>query len=65
MSLDEKEQIIEKLKIFSEGYTDNHFSLSYETQNDINNTLLDYTDAMLTEHKAELEEKYGKILTLK
>ena len=60
MSLDEKEQIIEKLKIFSEGYTDNHFSLSYETQNDINNTLLDYTDAMLTEHKAELEEKYGK-----
>lgn len=41
MSLDEKEQIIEKLKIFSEGYTDNHFSLSYETQNDINNTLLD------------------------
>lgn len=25
MSLDEKEQIIEKLKIFSEGYTDNHF----------------------------------------
>ena len=48
MSLDEKEQIIEKLKIFSEGYTDNHFSLSYETQNDINNTLLDYTDAMLT-----------------
>lgn len=60
MSFDEKEQIIEKLKIFSEGYTDNHFSLSYETQNDINNTLLDYTDAMLTEHKAELEEKYGK-----
>lgn len=60
LSPDEKEKVIEELKVFSEGYNDNNFSLSYETQNDINNTLLDYTDTILTEQKANLEEKYGK-----
>lgn len=40
VSQDEKEQVVEKLKVFSEGYTDNNFSLLYETQNDTVSTLL-------------------------
>ena len=60
VSQDEKEQVVEKLKVFSEGYTDNNFSLLYETQNDINSTLLAYTDTILVQNKEELEQKYGK-----
>lgn len=59
VSQDEKEQIVEKLKVFSEGYKDNNFSLLYETQKDISNTLLANTDTMLAENKEELTKKYG------
>lgn len=60
VSQDEKEQIVEKLKVFSEGYTDNNFSLLYETQNDISSTLLAYTDTILAQNKEELAQKYGQ-----
>ena len=60
VSQDEKEQVVEKLKVFSEGYTDNNFSLLYETQNDISSTLLAYTDTMLAQNKEELAQKYGQ-----
>ena len=60
VSQDEKEQIVEKLKVFSEGYTDNDFSLLYETQNDISSTLLAYTDTILAQNKEELAQKYGQ-----
>lgn len=53
VSQDEKEQVVEKLKVFSEGYTDNNFSLLYETQNDISSTLLAYTDTMLAQNKED------------
>lgn len=60
VSQEEKEQVVEKLKVFSEGYTDNNFSLLYETQKDISNTLLANTDTMLAENKEELTKKYGE-----
>ena len=60
ISQDEKERIIEKLKVFSESYNDNDFSFLYETQNDINGTLLAYTDTILADNKDDLEEKCGK-----
>ena len=60
VSQDEKEQVVEKLKVFSEGYTDDNFSLLYETQNDISSTLLAYTDTILAQNKQELAQKYGQ-----
>lgn len=60
VSQEEKEKVVEKLKIFSEGYTDNDFSAVYETQNDINGTLMAYTDTVLAQDKEQLIEKYGQ-----
>lgn len=60
VSQDEKEKVIEKLKVFSEGYTDNAFSLLYEAQSDVNETLMAYTDTILANDKEKLVEKYGQ-----
>lgn len=60
VSQDEKEQVVERLKVFSEGYTDNNFSLLYEMQSDISNTLLAYTDTILAKNQEELAQKYGQ-----
>lgn len=59
-SRDEQEKVVEQLKVFSEGYTDNDFSLVYEAQNDINGTLMAYTDTILAKDKDQLIEKYGQ-----
>ena len=60
VSQDEKERVVEKLKVFSEGYTDNEFSLLYEAQKDINGTLMAYTDTILANDKEKLVEMYGQ-----
>ena len=56
----ERERVVEQLKVFSEGYTDNDFSALYETQSDINGTLMAYTDTILANNKQQLIEKYGQ-----
>lgn len=60
VSQDEKEKVVEQLKGFSEGYSDNDFSLVYEAQNDMNGTLMAYTDTILAQDKDQLVEKYGQ-----
>lgn len=60
VSQEEKEKVVEQLKVFSEGYTDNDFSLVYEAQNDMNGTLMAYTDTLLVKDKEQLIEKYGQ-----
>lgn len=50
----EKDAVFEKLNGFSEGYSDNNFSLVYETQNDISKNLLSYTDTMLANHREDI-----------
>ena len=60
VSQDEKERVVEKLKVFSEGYIDNEFSLLYEAQKDINGTLMAYTDTILVNDKEKLVEMYGQ-----
>lgn len=59
VSRTEKERVVEQLKVFSEGYTDNEFSSLYEAQRDINGTLMAYTDTILANNKEQLTEKYG------
>lgn len=57
---EEKAQIFEELKTFSESYSDCNFSEVYETKNRINHELMSYTDTIIADHKEELEKKYGK-----
>nr|WP_296191415.1 HlyD family efflux transporter periplasmic adaptor subunit [uncultured Anaerobutyricum sp.] len=60
VSRTEKERVVEQLKVFSEGYTDNEFSSLYEAQRDISGTLMAYTDTILANNKEQLTEKYGQ-----
>ena len=57
---EEKAQIFEELKTFSESYSDYNFSEVYETKNTINHELMSYTDTIIADNKGKLEQKYGK-----
>ena len=60
MTSEEKGQIFEDLQSFSDSFSDDNFQVIYEAQSEINHDLMSYTDTVLSEHREELEEKYGK-----
>ena len=60
MTNEEKGQIFEDLQSFSDSFSDDNFQVIYEAQSEINHDLMSYTDTVLSEHREELEEKYGK-----
>ena len=60
VSEEEKTQIFEQLKTFSESYSDSNFSEVYEAKNTINHELMSYTDTIIADNKEKLEKKYGK-----
>lgn len=59
VSDDEKQQVYEDLKTFSDSFSDNNFSEIYEAKSEINHDLMSYTDTILADNKDKLEEEYG------
>lgn len=57
---EEKKQIYEDLKNFSDSFSDDNFSQIYETKKKINNDLISYTDTIIADNKEKLEKKFGK-----
>ncbi len=60
MTETERDRIIERLRAFSESYSDDHFSVVYESHREISHDLTAYIDTVLAKHSKELQKKYGK-----
>ncbi len=60
MTETERDRIIERLRAFSESYSDDHFSVVYESHREISHDLTAYIDTVLAKHSKELRKKYGK-----
>ena len=56
----ERDRIIERLRTFSESYSDDNFSAVYESHRDISHDLTAYLDTVLAKHSKELRKRYGK-----
>ena len=60
VTTEEKQQIFEELKSFSDSFSHNHFSEVYETKKEINHELMSYTDTIIADNQDALEERYGQ-----
>ena len=56
----ERDRIIERLRTFSESYSDDNFSTVYDSHRDITHDLTAYMDTVLAKHSKELRKRYGK-----
>ncbi|MDO5146274.1 MAG: HlyD family efflux transporter periplasmic adaptor subunit [Eubacteriales bacterium] len=56
---EEKKQVYEDLKVFSDSFSDTNFSEVYEAKNNIDKDLISYTDTIIADNKEKLEKKYG------
>lgn len=57
---EEKKQVYEDLKAFSDSFTDDNFSEIYETKHNIKNDLISYTDTVIADNKEKLKKKFGE-----
>lgn len=59
-SQEEKNSVIEELRVFGESYSDDRFGEIYDSKNNISHNLMAYTDTIMAQNKDEFNAKYGE-----
>ncbi len=59
MNSEEKQEILEDLKTFSDSYSDSSFQTVYSSFSDIDNHMMAYTDQLLADNAEDIRKKYG------